>query len=130
MRYILALLLLTTPALADTPLSGDAFEDLVQGKTLTFSNGVAPYGVEYYGPDRRVIWSFIGGDCVNGKWYEATGTGGPNICFIYENDPTPKCWQVFDENGKIRANVVGAPGATVLYEAVEAEPLVCGGVGT
>ena len=70
MKLALILTLFALPVMAETPLTGDAFEDLVAGKTLTFSNGLAPYGVEYYAPNRRVIWSFVGGECVNGEWYE------------------------------------------------------------
>ncbi|MDA9207600.1 hypothetical protein N9O61_01805 [Octadecabacter sp.] len=130
MRFLILSIFVAFPALADTPLSGDAFEALVEGKTLTFSTGDTPYGVEYYAPDRRVIWSFVGQDCVNGKWYEGTSASGPTICFAYENNETPQCWQVFDLDGKIRADYMNAPGTTVLYEAIEAEPLICGGVGT
>ena len=118
---------------AETPLDGDAFEALVTGKTLTFSTAAGPYGVEYYAPNRRVVWSFVGGDCQNGEWYEAEGEMGPEICFIYETgeaDPIPQCWQVFEVDGKIRADFMNTPGTTVLYEAVETEPLVCGGLGT
>ena len=116
-------------ASAEEPLSGDAFEALVLGKTLTFSTGSFAYGVEYYGPDRRVIWAFSQDDCINGRWYEQPSPTGPNICFIYENNPEPQCWQVFEEGGKIRADFMNTPGTTVLYQAEESEPLVCGGLG-
>jgi len=126
---MIALAILASPALSETPLNGEAFEALVTGKTLTFSNASGPYGVEYYAPGRRVVWSFVGGDCQNGEWYEAKGPQGPEICFTYENDPTPQCWQVYDVEGKIRADFMNTPGTTVLYEAIESEPLICGGVG-
>ena len=129
MRHALILALLATPAFADDPLDGDGFEALVEGKTLTFSNLAGPYGVEYYAPDRRVIWSFIGGDCVNGEWFEEVTETGPNICFTYENDPEPKCWKVFEDDGRIRAEFVTRPGTTVLYQVEASEPLVCGGLG-
>jgi len=35
---------------------------------LIFSVGDAPYGVKFHVPNRRVIWSFADGDCVNGEW--------------------------------------------------------------
>ena len=142
MKHLIAALLLASPALAETPMTGAEFEAFVTGKTLTFAIGSEPYGVEYYAPDRRVIWSFAGGECVNGEWYdEATDTGtntgtnsgtnsGTNICFVYENNPDPQCWQIFEVGGKLRADFMNRPGTTVLYEAYEAEPLVCGGVGT
>lgn len=121
--------LLAAPASAETPLSGAEFEARVTGKTLTFGVGPQSYGTEYYAPNRRVIWAFTDGDCTNGEWYEAQTNAGPAICFDYENNPTPQCWYVYDEGGKIRAEFVNRPDTTVLYEAVEAEPLICGGVG-
>lgn len=118
------------PLWAETPLDAEAFEALVEGKTLTFSSGSDPYGIEYYAPGRRVVWSFVGGECVNGEWYEVPTETGPNICFIYETSDEPQCWQVFDENGSIRAEFMNTPGTAILYEATESEPLICGGVGT
>ncbi|MGJ8611268.1 MAG: hypothetical protein ACSHWY_09245 [Octadecabacter sp.] len=129
MRAFILSLLMTTPAWAETPMTGDEFEALVEGKTLTFSTGSSPYGVEYYAPNRRVVWSFRGGDCVKGEWFEDITDSGANICFIYENNVDPQCWQVFDVDGKIRADFMNTPGTTVLYEAVETEPLICGGLG-
>ena len=129
MRSLFIITFMATPALAETPLSGDAFEDLVTGKTLTFSTALGPYGTEYYAPNRRVVWSVVGGECITGEWYEEVVETGPNICFVYEKNTEPQCWQVFDEDGKIRADFMNRPGTTVLYEAVESEPLVCGGVG-
>lgn len=130
MRMLLPLALLASPVFADEPLDGDAFEALVTGKTLTFSNGADPYGVEYYASNRRVVWSFMGGECVNGEWYEERTKTGSNICFTYENNDEPQCWQVFDVDGKIRADFMNTPSTTILYEAVESEPLICSGVGT
>ena len=129
MRALLLSLLLVSAAWGETPLSGDDFEALVQGKTLTFSVGDAPYGIEYYAPNRNVIWSFTDGVFVNGQWFEQQTQTGPTICFVYERNPEQQCCQVFDIDGKIRADFMNAPGTTILYEAVEAEPLVCGGLG-
>ena len=130
MRSLILSILLAGPAFAETPHDGAAFETLVESKTLTFSVGTSPYGVEYYAPNRQVIWSFQGNECITGEWYEKAGETGPNICFVYENSTEPQCWQVFDVNGKIRADFMNAPGTTVLHEAVESEPLICNGVGT
>lgn len=129
MRILSCLLLLASPVFADTPLTGAEFERIVDGKTLTFSNGSVPYGVEYYGADRQVVWLPLGGECLNGEWYEAQTNSGPAICFEYENRDVPQCWQVFETGGSIRAEYLNTPGTTVLYEATEAEPLICGGAG-
>lgn len=130
MRSLILSVVLMTPAFAETPMDGPEFEALVTGKTLTFSIGSAPYGVEYYAPNRQVVWSFRGGECITGEWYEKATDAGPNICFTYENNADPQCWMVFEVDGKIRADYVNTPGTTVLYEAQESEPLICGGAGT
>lgn len=125
MRALILSLLLASPALAETPMTAEEFEEVMTGKTLTFSANGAPYGIEYYAPGRQVIWSFIGGDCVTGEWYQDERA----ICFVYENDPEPKCWEVFQDGGRIRAVFMNRPGVSTLYEMSEQEPLVCGGVG-
>lgn len=129
MRYFLIFLFLANAAVADSPLSGDEFEALVTGKTLTFAVGETAYGSEYYAPNRQVIWAFVGGDCKNGEWYEAQTNTGPAICFEYEDENTPKCWQVYHEDGQIRADYLNTPGTAALFETTETEPLVCGGAG-
>ncbi|NBD28670.1 MAG: hypothetical protein GVY31_01360 [Alphaproteobacteria bacterium] len=121
----LALALLPLSALAETPMTGDEFDAYMTGKTLTFSANGLPYGIEYYAPSRRVIWSFIDGDCVMGEWYEDDGA----ICFVYENDPQPKCWAVFRDAGGIRAEFLDGTGDSVIYEVEESEPLICDNMG-
>jgi hypothetical protein len=129
MRTFIITLVLASPAWAETPIDGDAFEALVTGKTLTYSNATGPYGIEYYAPNRQVIWSFIGGECEVGKWSEVPTEIGPSICFTYESEPDPQCWYVYDNDGQIRADFVGRVGGSILYQLAETEPLVCGGVG-
>lgn len=130
MRTAVLLCLIAAPVLADTPLGGPEFDALVQGKTLTFSNETGAYGIEYYAPNNRVIWSFIGGTCETGEWYEEEAEQGPSICFVYESNPDPQCWYVYEVNGQIRADFVGPTGGSALYQLEQSEPLVCGGVGT
>ncbi len=130
MRALILALTLATPLAAETPLSGEEFEALVEGKTLSFATEQGTYGTEYYAANRRVVWAFSGDNCVNGEWFEAESPSGPMICFEYENNPTPQCWQVFDQGGLLRAEFMNDPGTSVLYQARETEPLVCGGVGT
>ena len=129
MRALLITLFIASPAWAETPIGGDAFEALVAGKTLTYSNAGGPYGIEYYAPNRRVIWSFIGGECEVGEWSEVPTPDGPSICFTYESEPELQCWYVYENAGQIRADFVGSTGGSVLYQLAETEPLVCGGVG-
>src|SRR6056297_2599184 len=82
MRLLAMLLLAALPAAAETPLSPSEFETYTTGKTLTYSAGGIPFGIEEYLPDRRVRWSYLDGQCEDGEWYPA----GDMICFVYEAD--------------------------------------------
>jgi hypothetical protein len=117
--------LVAGPALADGPMTASEFEAYVTGKTLSFGTaGDEPYGAEYYGTNRQVVWTFLDGDCANGTWYPE----GESICFVYDFDPVPQCWQFFDEPAGLRAIFMNDPTASVLYEARDgAEPLSCPG---
>ena len=112
------------PALAAEPLSGAEFEAYVTGKTLYFGMDGQAYGVEQYKEDRRVVWSFLDGKCKDGVWYEEAG----QICFVYEDSPTPQCWSFFREGSGLRAIFENNPESTVLYEARQSdEPMLCYG---
>lgn len=118
-----ALALLASQALADAPLSGPEFDAYVTGRTLTFGlPNDQTFGVEQYLPDRRVIWSPRPGECIDGIWFEDDG----DICFLYENDPEPKCWRVYQSPRGIRAEFTTRPDTTILFEALDnPEPLIC-----
>jgi hypothetical protein len=110
-------------ATAQTPLSADAFEAHVTGRTLVYGTPQAgPYGIEEYRPGRQVRWSFLDGDCVDGHWYPQDGA----ICFAYEGRDDAECWLFYLEGGRLRANTLDAPSTLPLYEISESpEPLVC-----
>ncbi|MGR3370700.1 MAG: hypothetical protein ACU0CC_02815 [Sagittula sp.] len=121
----LALALSAAPAFAAEPLSANAFESYVDGKTLYYGLSGDAYGVEEYLPNRRVRWSFLDGKCKEGYWYEAEGS---QICFVYEDSPDPQCWTFFREGSKLRAVFENDPSSTVLYEARQNdEPMMCYG---
>ncbi|MEY1554881.1 hypothetical protein AB3Y40_04525 [Yoonia sp. R2331] len=123
-RLILLLITLAAPVAAETPMTAKEFDTYATGRTLTFglADGTV-FGVEQYLPDRRVIWSRMDGTCTDGFWYAHKS----NICFVYENDPEPKCWEIFRTANGIRADFANQPGTTVLFEAIE-DPaaLICG----
>ncbi|MBT8417203.1 MAG: hypothetical protein KJO42_07155 [Silicimonas sp.] len=124
MRLGVVLLLLSLPslALAQTRLSPQEFESRVTGKTLTYSSGGAAYGAEEYLENRRVRWSFLDGECQEGRWYVAQ----EQICFVYENIPGPQCWQFFSSGSRLMARFENDPTQTELYETARAdEPLMC-----
>ncbi|MFK7752065.1 MAG: hypothetical protein AB8B51_05905 [Sedimentitalea sp.] len=124
-KLMLILLCLTSPPLlADTPLSAEAFESYTEGKTLFFGNGGEPYGVERYLKGRRVIWSFLDGQCKNGIWYEQDG----QICFVYEDRSDPQCWTFSKGANGLIAQFENDPTSTELYEAQDlGEDMLCYG---
>jgi len=121
----LAWVFLPAPAPAQDsrePMSGAAFEAYSTGKTLLYSLGGTPYGAEEYLPGRRVRWSLLDGRCAEGVWHEAAPG---QICFFYENDPTPACWHFYAGATGLEA-VSDADPALVLREAGQmGEPLRC-----
>ncbi len=125
MKYFALLTLLASPVTAQDAMTAAEFDAYTRGKTLTFGNaGQDAYGVEQYQDNQRVVWSFLDGECSNGVWYESKGS----ICFRYDFDPEPKCWQFFAEPDGLRAVFMNRPDSSVLYEAQDSqEPLICPG---
>ena len=118
------------PLLADGPMSGADFDAYTAGKTLYFNHQGKAYGAERYLDDRRVEWSFLDGECKQGRWFEA----GKNIlCFIYEDITSPQCWQFFKTATGLQAQFKGTSGAQEsepVYELLDRDqPLLCYGSG-
>ncbi|MHC0053222.1 hypothetical protein [Actibacterium sp. D379-3] len=118
-------LLAAGPALADPPMSATAFEAYSTGKTLYYGTAGVAYGAEQYLPGRRVIWTFLDGECQQGIWYEQAG----KICFAYENRPdAPQCWSFYESESGLMARFENDPDATPLIEVEQSpEPLICPG---
>jgi hypothetical protein len=124
MRGVLIICLTGLPAFAETPLTGEAFDALTQGRTMTWAEFGTVYGVEQYLPDRNVRWTVLGDDCKTGHWY----TDGPEICFQYEDDPAPDCWTITDLGTRMEARYRGNPisAAPVIVEETT-EAMACFG---
>lgn len=122
-RVFLFLLSLVAPAHAsDVPLSPEAFEAYVTGKTLVYESARGPFGAEDYLEGRRVRWSYLDGQCQDGEWYPS----GDQICFVYDEIPEPQCWSFYLRGGQLLARFENRADATELYETAEQdEPLVC-----
>ncbi|MBE1283130.1 MAG: hypothetical protein GJ676_07445 [Rhodobacteraceae bacterium] len=109
---------------AAEPVGPEAFDRYTRGKTLYYGFDGQPYGVERYLPGRRVIWSFLDGECQEGEWYPQ----GDQICFIYENRNDPQCWQFSMGPGGLTARFQDDPLSTELYESHEiGEEMLCKG---
>lgn len=113
---------LASVAYGAEPMDGAAFDAYTRGKTLFYGQNGAAYGAEIYLDNRRVKWSFLDGVCKEGYWYETEG----QICFVYEDNPTPQCWAFLQDNGSLIAKFQNMPGATVLYEAEDiGQEMIC-----
>ena len=100
-------LLAAAPAAAERVVTVEEFEAMVTGKTLRFDRHGAPFGAEQYFEDKRVIWAFEGGECQRGIWF---GNGDGQICFVYDSDPTPQCWDFIETpTGDFHARAEGTP---------------------
>lgn len=124
-RIVGLLILMATPSLAGDPMSGAAFDRLTRGKTYFYGDGQTAYGAEQYLSGRRVIWSWLDGTCQLGRWYE---TEPGMICFVYEQEPEPQCWQFRQEGDRLSADYLNQPGQSTLYELEQNHsPLECSG---
>lgn len=109
---------------AETRLTAQEFDTYTRGKTFYYGAMGRPYGGEEYLDGQRVRWSFLDGDCKDGRWYEEAGL----ICFVYEDNPDPQCWSFANGAGGLIARFENNPAQTELYEVEQsAEPLLCTG---
>jgi len=118
------MILMALPAAAQTPMTAEGFDAYTRGKTLYYGVDGKPYGAERYLDGRRVIWSFLDGDCKEGIWYESRG----EICFLYEDRLDPQCWTFSQGSGGLIAQFEGEGAQTELYEAQDiGEKMLCYG---
>lgn len=90
MRSVLIWFFSAAAALA-TPLeTQETFDGYTRGKTIYYGydDGRGVTAAETYLPGNRVRWFTRDGTCIEGEWYASAG----EICFTYENNPTPQCW--------------------------------------
>lgn len=116
--------LMAPPAAADDALTGAEFDAYTRGHTFTFGSAGTPYGAEQYMDHRRVRWTFLDGQCLEGEWYEQDGL----ICFVYDTEPMPQCWTFMRRSGGLVARFAADPAPSALYEVERSEtPLACPG---
>ncbi len=124
MRALLALILAAGPALAQPLLTAEEFDALTLGRTMTWSEFGAVYGVEQYLPGRKVRWTVLGDDCKAGHWYP----DGAAICFRYEDDIEPDCWEITASGPDLLARfTMNPPGAEPVIVTETTDPLACFG---
>lgn len=126
MRLALAFaLLFASPVGAqETPMTPDEFEAYATGKTLTYARNGAVWGTEQYLPGRRVVWAFTADECRDGTWYDDQGA----VCFVYEDEQSPQCWNFYAGPNGLRAQYLGDPDSTPLSEVDQSNgPMPCMG---
>jgi len=122
LSFLIPLCLAAAPVVAQESLSAEAFDAYTRGKTLFYGQGGQAYGVERYLEGRKVIWSFLDGNCRYGQWYEQAG----KICFVYEDRQDPQCWSFSKGSNGLIARFESDPQATELYEAEDSgQAMVC-----
>lgn len=123
-RLMILMSLWAATAAAESQMTAEEFDTYTRGKTLFYGNSGEIYGVERYLAGRRVIWSFLDGNCKEGIWYEQAG----QICFIYEDRLDPQCWSFTETPRGLIARFENDPEGTELYEAEDiGEDMVCYG---
>ena len=93
------------------------FDAYTRGKTLYYGHEGEVYGVEQYLEGRRVIWSFLDGQCRHGVWFEDEGL----ICFVYEHEPNPQCWAFSLTGDRLVARFEDSAEPTELYDAQDTD---------
>lgn len=119
MKHVLTLLafIAAAPVAAQSTMTAEEFDAYTQGKTLFYNSNGQTYGAERYLKNRRVEWSFLDGECKTGQWYEDSG----QICFTYDDNPTPQCW-TFEASARcLIARFENNPTTTELYEAEDSD---------
>ena len=109
---------------AQDAMTAAEFEAHVEGRTMTYGTGGAPYGAEEYRPGRRVRWTVFDGECLEGVWYPA----GEEICFRYDALEGDKCWRFTMTSRGLAARFTSDPDDFTVYEVERSEePLECPG---
>ncbi|NHB76685.1 hypothetical protein [Rhodobacter calidifons] len=114
------------PVCAEDPVTAEEFDALTLGRSMTWSEFGAVYGVEQYLPGRRVRWAAVGAECTAGHWY----ADGPAICFKYETDSEPDCWIITrTADGFDALYTAHPPGTPPVTIAETPDPPACPGPG-
>lgn len=122
MKHLVLFLALAAPAKAETVLTPADFEAFAQGSTVYFSRHGKPYGAEQYLRNRKVIWAFADGTCEFGEWFP----DGDRLCFQYEHQSSPLCWNYLQTDaGKVVRVVGDDPENDLLVAGQDREHLKC-----
>jgi hypothetical protein len=126
LRLAAFLALCATAAAADrTWIDPTAFEARVSGKTvLVYTDYGDPFGIEYFAPDRSVVWQYAGDTtCLAGTW----APKGNAVCYRYD-EGTVNCLRYYLDGTRlvgVDANPGGALGDPVIKVVTDSKPPTC-----
>jgi hypothetical protein len=117
---------LATPALAEPPLTAEAFAAHIGTDTLHYAYSTGDRGSADYGPDGTLRWAFEGEPCFDGTWFARND----EICFAFSDGRLSACWHFVLDGTVLRGSATErASGDTRPLDIWEtgrsAEPLAC-----
>ncbi|MEM9434757.1 MAG: hypothetical protein AAGA12_12615 [Pseudomonadota bacterium] len=125
-RVLLITGIFACPLQAETIMSAEEFDAYSSGSTVYFNRRGVAYGAEQYLRNRRVIWTFLDGQCQRGVWF-AEGDG---ICFLYDGQAAAQCWHFLETGTGKAARVIGDdPADDLIVAGQDKQPLSCPGPG-
>lgn len=110
------------PPASDPPLTVEAFERFVEGRTMDTFDQTGRYGVETFLPGRRAIWRDAN-QCLEGTWRPQ----GDQICFDYQGESLPYCWTYHDRGGWLMAWLDGDRSTDPITLHPSVEVVTCEG---
>ncbi|UWR25338.1 hypothetical protein K3757_12775 [Sulfitobacter sp. S223] len=113
------------PVQAQEQMKPDAFLDLVQGRTLTFTSMIngGEVGVEQFLRRDLSVWADRSGRCTYGR----IEIRGPLLCFVYEDAPDPNnCWIPFNDEGTLLVLSQSSREVQRISD-ISQEPVICEG---
>ncbi len=124
MKTLLLSFAIAMPVQAETLLTSDQFQAFSENSTVYFDRQGEPYGAEQYLPRKRVIWTFLDGQCQTGVWFSE----GDGICFLYDGQTSAQCWHFLETDAGKSARVIGDdPANDLVVSGQDQTPLKCPG---
>ena len=125
---LLALLLITAPAMAEEPVSPAQFRAFAEGWTLHFEHEGEPFGQEHFEEGGDTIWRHPDGSCMEGVW----APHGGQLCFYYGQGDEVLCWRALRDEEGLYVRLLGEgpdAGLELRVTGRDRQPPLCGEPG-
>jgi hypothetical protein len=106
-------------------ISPSEFERITEGRNVEYAHDGVVEGQEQHLPDRHVVWRYVNGECLFGRWTVRNGA----ICYNYEYSPYENCVTYYRQGDALMARDRGLDGKVNLYtlRILDGRPLPCPG---